>query len=52
MITKDVFDIIISDIRKDDGFLDVQKADFMSFLTQLYPCYSSKELEKEIQDLD
>lgn len=52
MITKDVFDRILIDIRNEDAFLDVEKADFMSFLCQLYPCYSSKELQREIQNLD
>lgn len=52
MITKDVFDIIVSDIKNDDGFLDVEKADFLTFMTALYPCYSSEELEVEIQNLN
>lgn len=29
MITKENFDEIINDIREHDGFIDVQKADFM-----------------------
>lgn len=51
MINKEEFDTIIQDIRDDTGFIDVQKADFMDFMISLYPCYSSKELKKEIENL-
>lgn len=52
MITKEIFDEIINDIREDDGFIDVQKADFMGLMGQLYPSYMTDELMREIESLD
>lgn len=52
MITKEIFDEIINDIRKDKGFLDVEKSDFMSLMCQLYPSYRTKDLIREIESLD
>ena len=44
MITREIFDEIINDIRKDKGFIDVEKSDFMNFMCQLYPIYQTNEL--------
>lgn len=52
MITKEIFDEIINDIREDDGFIDVEKSDFMNFMCNLYPEYQTNELIREIESLD
>lgn len=52
MITKEIFDNIINDIREYNGLIDVQKSDFMCFMTQLYPSYMTEELMREIESLD
>lgn len=52
MITKEIFDEIINDIRENDGFIDVEKADFMGFMGQLYSSYRTEELIREIESLD
>lgn len=52
MITKEIFNEIINDIRKKKGFLDVEKSDFMSLMCQLYPSYVTDELMREIESLD
>ena len=52
MITKEIFDNIINDIREYSGLIDVQKSDFMCFMAQLYPSYMTEELMREIESLD
>lgn len=52
MITREIFDEIINDIRKDKGFIDVEKSDFMCLMSQLYPSYRTEELMREIESLD